>query len=190
MVFAAPSGSGKTTIVRHLLSHFEELAFSISATTREKREYERDGKDYYFLSGEEFKEKIEKDAFVEYVEVYEGRFYGTLKKEVDRLWAEEKCVMFDIDVIGAMQIKEKYGEQCLTVFVKPPSIESLIDRLKKRKTETEESLNTRRERFKDELEFESKFDMVLINDDLENAFNEAEQITREFIKSDLTDKQK
>jgi guanylate kinase len=181
MVFAAPSGSGKTTIVRHLLDKFEELAFSISATTRPIRDYEIDGHDYYFLSVEEFRKRIETGAFVEWVEVYEGRYYGTLVEEVERLWAKGKYVLFDIDVLGARQIKEKYGDQCLLVFVKPPSVEALIDRLEKRKTETEATLQIRKERFHKELGYEVYFDRVLINDQLHIALEEAEQLTREFL---------
>ena len=181
MVFAAPSGSGKTTIVRHLLNSFDELAFSISATTREKRDYEIDGKDYYFLTEKEFKKQIDDNAFVEWVEVYSGRYYGTLKKEVERLWENGKCVLFDIDVIGAMKIKEQFGDQCLAVFVRPPGIDALLDRLRKRNTETEETLNIRRKRFEKELEYESKFDISLINDDLTEAFQEAENIVKDII---------
>jgi guanylate kinase len=184
MVFAAPSGSGKTTIVRHLLEKYDELAFSISATTREKRAYEVDGRDYYFLSQDKFREKIKNNDFVEWVEVYEGRYYGTLRSEVERLWKEGKSVLFDIDVVGAMKIKEKYGDSCLAVFVKPPDIETLIERLRKRKTETEDTLKTRRERFEKELAFEDRFDRVLINDDLMLALEEAEHMVREFLRLD------
>lgn len=181
MVFAAPSGSGKTTIVRHLLDKFDKLAFSISATTRPIRDYEIDGHDYYFLSVEEFRKRIDDGAFVEWVEVYEDRYYGTLVEEVERLWAEGKFVLFDIDVVGARKIKEKYGDQCLLVFVKPPSVEALIDRLEKRKTESETTLQTRKERFQKELSYEGHFDRVLINDQLNVALEEAEQLTREFL---------
>lgn len=182
VVFAAPSGSGKTTIVRHLLDEYEQLAFSVSATTRPIRYYEEDGIDYYFLSNENFRCKIENKAFVEWVEVYEGRFYGTLKEEIERLWKEGKYVLFDIDVVGAMKIKEHYGEKCLAVFVKPPSIQTLIERLKKRKTESEASLNIRKERFKKELEFESRFDEVIINDELAIALERAEALTESFLE--------
>lgn len=185
MVFAAPSGSGKTTIVHHLLTHFEELAFSISATTRERRDYETDGEDYYFLSEPEFRARIDRGEFVEWVEVYPGRFYGTLKREIERLWAQRKCVLFDIDVVGAMQIKEKYGDHCLSVFVQPPSIDILIDRLRKRKTETEQTLKTRRDRFEEELNYASKFDRILINDKLDRALKEAERLTIDFLDMDM-----
>lgn len=182
MVFTAPSGSGKTTIVRHLLQKFDQLEFSISATTRSKRDHETDGKDYYFLTVEAFKEKIGQEAFVEWEEVYPGRFYGTLKSEVERIWKGGKFVLFDVDVLGAGSIKEMYGEKCLAVFVKPPSMETLIERLKARKTETQETLEIRKARFLKELEHESCFDVVLINDQLYDALAEAETLVRNFFK--------
>ena len=181
MVFAAPSGSGKTTIVRHLLETFDELAFSISATTREKRGYEVDGRDYYFLNEDEFKRRIKEDEFVEWEEVYEGRYYGTLRTEVERLWKEGKFILFDIDVKGAMDIKKQFGDKCLAVFVKPPSIEALIDRLEKRGTESAETLNTRIARFKEELEHEKYFDKTLINDNLLIALQKAEKLSCDFL---------
>ena len=187
MVFAAPSGSGKTTIVRHLLGVFDRLDFSVSATTREKRNYELDGEDYYFLSVDAFRHRIQQEEFVEWVEVYPGRYYGTLKVEVERMWRAGKCVLFDIDVVGAMQLKEKYGDRCLTVFVRPPSVDALIDRLRKRQTETEESLAIRRARFIEEFKYESKFDRVLINDQLEEALEEAERMTRAFLDLQVPD---
>lgn len=182
MVFTAPSGSGKTTIVRHLLEKFDQLEFSISATTRSKRDHETDGKDYYFLTVEAFKEKIDQEAFVEWEEVYPGRFYGTLKSEVERIWKEGKFVLFDVDVLGAGSIKKMYGEKCLAVFVKPPSMETLVERLKARRTETPETLEIRKARFLKELEHESYFDMVLINDQLANALADAETLVRNFFK--------
>jgi guanylate kinase len=180
MVFTAPSGSGKTTIVRHLLRRFDQLSFSVSATTRNKRDHETDGKDYYFLSVEEFQQKITEDQFVEWEEVYPGRYYGTLKSEVDRIWKEGKFVLFDVDVLGANSIKKIYGDKCLAVFVKPPSLDALITRLKSRNTETPETLEIRKARFIKELEHESNFDVVLINDQLERAFEEAEALARKF----------
>ncbi|HAQ37422.1 MAG TPA: guanylate kinase [Saprospirales bacterium] len=182
MVFTAPSGSGKTTIVRHLLEKFEQLEFSISATTRSKRDHETDGKDYYFLTVEAFKEKIDQEAFVEWEEVYPGRFYGTLKSEVERIWNEGKFVLFDVDVLGAGSIKKMYGEKCMAVFVKPPSIEILAERLKARKTETPETLEIRKARFLKELQHESNFDVVLINDQLVDALADAETLVRNFFK--------
>lgn len=178
VVFTAPSGAGKTTVVRHLLSTFDELDFSISATTRPKREKETDGKDYHFLSEKEFKQKIKNDEFVEYEEVYEDRYYGTLKSEVDRLVAMGKKVVFDIDVNGAQSIKARYDERCLVVFVKPPSFRALVERLTKRGTETPKSLKKRIMRIKKELLFEDTFDMVLLNDVLEDTLKEAEQIIK------------
>lgn len=180
MVFTAPSGSGKTTIVRHLLKRFDRLAFSVSATTRDKRDHETDGKDYYFLSVESFREKIARGLFVEWEEVYPGRYYGTLKSEVDRIWEEGKFVLFDVDVLGASNIKRIYGEKCLAVFVKPPSVEILINRLKARNTETPETLEIRKARFLKELQYEPNFDVILINDQLENALEEAEELVRNF----------
>jgi guanylate kinase len=183
LLFAAPSGAGKTTIVRHLLERFDELAFSVSATTRQKRPHEQDGKDYYFLSSLRFSELIAQDAFVEWEEVYEGLFYGTLHTEVNRLWQEGKHILFDIDVKGALNIKRQYPAEALSVFVKPPSMEALFKRLKKRDTETEESLRKRIARASDEMQFEPQFDTVLVNDDLELAFQQAEEIVTSFIYS-------
>lgn len=180
MVFTAPSGSGKTTIVKHLLSRFDQLSFSVSATTRNKRDYETDGKDYYFLTVEAFQQKIAEDQFVEWEEVYPGRYYGTLKSEVDRIWKEGKFVLFDVDVLGAGSIKRMYGEKCLAVFVKPPSLEALIARLKARNTETPETLEIRKARFLKELKHEPNFDVVLINDQLDKALEEAEALARKF----------
>jgi len=180
MVFTAPSGAGKTTIVRHLLATFEELDFSISATTREKRKKEKEGKDYYFISVEEFQAKIDKDEFVEWEEVYEDQFYGTLKSEVKRLRNLGKHVIFDIDVQGAISIKKVYGEEVHVVFIKPPSQEVLFNRLKNRKTESKKSLERRIKKAIKELEYEDKFDAVLLNDKLDAAFNDAEQIVIDF----------
>ncbi len=181
IIFTAPSGAGKTTIVRHLLKNFDELAFSVSATTRKKRKHETDKKDYYFLSKKEFKAKIKADEFLEYEEVYDDQFYGTLKSEIERLWKLNKHIIFDIDVKGAINIKKYYKDVALAVFVKPPSAEVLLSRLKKRKTETEKSLKKRITRAKIELTYEDKFDTVLLNDDLEIALADAEQIVSDFI---------
>ena len=181
VVFTAPSGAGKTTLVRHLLDHFGYLDFSVSATTRNKREHEKEGIDYFFLTEDEFRARIAEDAFVEWEEVYAGQFYGTLKCEVERIWNEEKAIVFDIDVNGACRLKEKYGEQCLTIFVKPPSIDTLVDRLKKRNTETEASLQKRIEKVKREISYENRFDAVIVNDLLEVAKKEAELLVENFI---------
>ncbi len=181
VVFTAPSGAGKTTLVRHLLDHFGYLDFSVSATTRNKREHEKEGVDYFFLTEDEFRARIAEDAFVEWEEVYTGQFYGTLKSEVERIWNEDKAIVFDIDVNGACRLKEKYGEQCLTIFVKPPSIDTLVDRLKKRNTETEASLQKRIEKVKREISYENRFDAVIVNDLLEVAKKEAELLVENFI---------
>lgn len=177
IVFTAPSGAGKTTIVRHLIKKYTDLfSFSVSATTREKRENEVDGKDYYFLTKDEFRQRVENEEFIEWEEVYEGRYYGTLKSEVDRIVELGKKIVFDIEVNGAQNIKKMYDDRCLVVFVKPPSFRELIERLTKRGTETPDSLATRIKRIKKELLFESSFDKVLLNDDLQVALADAESI--------------
>ena len=181
IIFTAPSGAGKTTIVKHLLKVREDLAFSISACTRSQRYGEVNGLDYYFLSVEEFKRKVSAGDFVEYEEVYENQFYGTLKAEIERLKSLGKNVIFDIDVKGALNIKKFYGEEALTVFVSPPSPEVLFERLKSRKTEDEESLRKRIARARIELGYENKFDVTLINNDLETALNDAEMIVNTFL---------
>ena len=182
IVFSAPSGSGKTTIVRHLLKHKElNLEFSISATSRERRGNEEDGKDYYFLSFEDFKKKIKNDEFLEWEEVYRDNFYGTLKSEVERIWAMGKHVIFDIDVSGGLRIKRKYPDQTLAVFVKPPSIDELKIRLKKRQTESYDKINMRIAKASAELATAPLFDAVLINDNLEKAFSESYILVSNFL---------
>jgi guanylate kinase len=182
IVFSAPSGSGKTTIVRHLLGiEILNLEFSISATSREKRGEEIDAKDYYFLSAKEFKNKIKNDEFLEWEEVYRDNFYGTLKTEVERIWALGKHVIFDIDVSGGLRIKRKFPEQTLAIFVKPPSIDELKIRLKKRKTESPGKINMRIAKASAELATAPLFDVVIENDNLEKALNEAETLVSEFI---------
>lgn len=181
LIFTAPSGAGKTTLVRHLLSEYDFLDFSVSATTRAKRAHEIDGKDYYFLSVEEFERRRDVGEFIEWEEVYEGQYYGTLKSEVDRIWQNGKHVVFDIDVKGATSIKSIYKDQCLSVFVRPPSLEILIERLKGRKTESPKSLAKRIERVKREMTYENTFDFVLVNDLLDVAKKEAEYLTENFI---------
>ncbi|WP_304140458.1 guanylate kinase [Mesoflavibacter zeaxanthinifaciens] len=183
IVFSAPSGSGKTTIVRHLLKDDNlNLAFSISATSREKRGTEEHGKDYYFLSLKDFKQHIKNDDFLEWEEVYRDNFYGTLKKEVERLWALGKNVIFDIDVSGGLRIKRKFPEQTLAVFVKPPSIDELKIRLKKRKTESEDKINMRIAKASAELATAPLFDVIIENDNLEKALTEAENLVGAFVK--------
>lgn len=181
IIFTAPSGAGKTTIVKHLLKVRDDLAFSISACTRSQRYGEINGLDYYFLSVEEFKRKVSVGDFVEYEEVYENQFYGTLKAEIERIKSLGKNVIFDIDVKGAVNIKKYYGDEALTVFVSPPSPEVLFERLKSRKTEDEESLRKRIARARIELCYENKFDVTLINNDLETALNDAEMIVNTFL---------
>lgn len=181
LLFAAPSGAGKTTIVRYLLGKFPNLSFSVSATTRNRRAYEQDGVDYYFISQEEFRRRMENKAFAEWEEVYAGQFYGTLHSEIQRLWAMGKDIIFDIDVYGAVRLKKKYPEQALTVFVKPPSRDALIERLRLRGTESEETFAKRIIKADEELAFENKFDMVLVNDVLEDALRRAENIAENFL---------
>lgn len=181
MIFTAPSGAGKTTIVGHLLKKYSQLAFSISATTRSPRKGEIHGKDYYFLSLEEWNERVEKGDFLEWEEVYPNQYYGTLKSEVERLWDLGKIVIFDVEVKGAANIKKHYGEQALAVFVKPPSIEVLLERLKGRKTETPENVKKRMDRAILELTYEDNFDAILLNDKLELALQNAENILKKHI---------
>jgi guanylate kinase len=185
IVFSAPSGSGKTTIVRHLLSKPElNLDFSISAASRPPREDEVDGKDYYFLSLEDFKKKIKNDEFLEWEEVYRDNFYGTLKTEIDRIWASGKNVIFDIDVVGGLDIKQIYPEQTLAVFVKPPSIEELKIRLKKRKTESEDKINMRVAKASIELATAPQFDFIIENNNLQKALDEAYNLVSDFVNAD------
>ena len=182
IVFSAPSGSGKTTIVRHLLEQTDlPLAFSISATTRAPRGVEKEGEDYYFLSPEAFKSKIEKGEFLEYEEVYPGLFYGTLASEVKRLWNENKAVLFDIDVMGGISIKKSFPDETLTVFVQPPSIETLKERLRSRNTDTEETLQIRLSKAQQELDQAQAFDEIVINDDLSTALTQTEELVRSFL---------
>jgi guanylate kinase len=181
IILTAPSGAGKTTIVQHLLNTMPELAFSISATTRERRPNEVEGKDYYYIGVAEFKKLIEEDAFAEWQQVYPDQFYGTLRREMDRIWSEGKHIVFDIDVKGAVNLKNAYPDQSLAIFVKPPSKEALFERLRRRKTENEESLRKRLAKAEEELTFENKFDHVLVNDVLEDALDEAQMVVRRFI---------
>jgi|TARA_R110000751_G_scaffold14621_3_gene47384 guanylate kinase len=182
IVFSAPSGSGKTTIVRHLLKQDHlNLAFSISATSREKRGTEEHAKDYYFLSAKDFKQHIKDDDFLEWEEVYRDNFYGTLKTEVERIWALGKNVIFDIDVSGGLRIKRKFPEQTIAIFVKPPSIDELKIRLKKRKTESDDKINMRISKASAELATAPLFDVIIENDNLEKALTEAEHLVSDFI---------
>jgi guanylate kinase len=183
IVVTAPSGAGKTTIVRHLLQTFDNLAFSVSATTRAKREGEIEGKDYYYINVEKFKALVAEGAFLEWEEVYHDLFYGTLKSEVERLWSSGKTVIFDIDVKGAINLKKLYPEQTLTIFVKPPSAEVLFERLKQRKSENAETLRLRMEKAAFELAFEKYFDIALVNDVKEKALDSAERIVKDWLTS-------
>jgi guanylate kinase len=186
IIFSAPSGSGKTTIVRHLLNTDHRLGFSISACTRTKRvgedSAEAHGKDYYFFSREEFKQKIDNDEFVEYEEVYPGQYYGTLRAEVERVWAMGKHVLFDVDVKGGLKLKKAFGDRALAIFVKVPSMEVLEQRLRERKTDSEDSIQSRLFKVKFEMGFEKDFDLTIVNDDLELALKKAERVVNDFIK--------
>ena len=184
IIFSAPSGSGKTTIVRHLLyKHSDQLAFSVSACTRAKRDHEINGKDYYFLTLADFREKIANQQFAEWEEVYAGNYYGTLKSEILRLWELGKTVVFDVDVKGGLKLKETYGADALAVFVKVSSEEEIKRRLAGRGTETLETLETRLAKVRYELSFEHEFDQVLVNDNLEEALERAEDLVQQFIHS-------
>jgi len=184
IIFSAPSGSGKTTIVRHLLNKYtQQLAFSVSACTRPRRDYEIDGKDYYFLTLQDFRQKIADQQFAEWEEVYAGNYYGTLKAEIQRLWDQGKHVLFDVDVKGGLKLKEAYGDAALAVFVKVTSDEEIKRRLSGRGTETEETLATRLAKVRYEQSFEHEFDVVLVNDELNETLAKAEELVQEFIQS-------
>lgn len=177
LIFSAPSGSGKTTLVHHLLEHNPTLGFSISASTRDKRgRKEEHGKDYYFLTPEEFKKKIDRDEFIEWEEVYPGNFYGTLKAEINRIWEQGKDVIFDVDVKGGINLKKFFGDKALAIFVKVPSMEALEERLRKRSTESAASLSQRLFKAKFEMEFQDKFDVVLVNEELDKSCREAQRL--------------
>jgi guanylate kinase len=181
IIFSAPSGAGKTTIVHHLLTKIPELEFSISATTREARGKEEHGEDYYFISKEEFLHRIAKKEFVEFEEVYTGTFYGTLRTEIERIWSKGKTVIFDLDVEGGLHLKRKYEDQALAIFVQPPSLEVLIERLTGRGTDSSEKLQERFIKAEKELNYAPKFDIILKNYDLQTACDEAEELVRSFI---------
>ncbi len=181
LIFSAPSGSGKTTLVHYLMKQFPELAFSVSATSRPPRPGEQDGKDYFFMTQDEFKQKIANHEFVEWEEVYENQFYGSLKSEVERLRNEGKTVVFDVDVKGGLNIKKQFGDEALAIFVKPPSLEILEKRLRARSTEDETSLKKRISRAGYEMEFEPQFDVVIVNDKLEEAQKQSVKLVRSFL---------
>ncbi|MBR4803690.1 MAG: guanylate kinase [Bacteroidales bacterium] len=181
IIFSAPSGSGKSTIIGHLLKRIPNMEFSISATSRKPRPGEENGREYYFLSHDEFKQKVAEDKFVEWVEVYQGTCYGTLKSEIERIWKKGNVVIFDVDVLGGVSLKKIFGDKALSVFIQPPSIEVLEQRLRHRNTETEESLKKRIERAQMELQYSNQLDVVVVNDDLETAINETETIVNNFL---------
>lgn len=183
IIFSAPSGSGKTTLVKHCLQHFPELEFSISCTTRNPRGTEKDGVDYHFISPEKFRQKIWEEAFVEFEEVYEDKYYGTLKSEVERIWNDGKTVIFDVDVKGGIALKKYFGEQALSIFIMPPSIQELERRLIARATDDAETIQTRVEKAEQEMTFQNEFDKILVNTDLETAKAEIEKLVSEFLNS-------
>lgn len=182
IIFSAPSGAGKTTIVHHLLKTFDELEFSISACSRDPREGEKDGIDYHFIGLQNFKTYIDENKFVEWEEVYTNHYYGTLKEEIMRIWDKGHSVVFDVDVIGGLNLKKFFGEDALAVFVEPPSIDILEERLRSRATETEEKIKQRMAKAKRELAKAHDFDHILVNNKLEDAFKGAEQLVANFLK--------
>ncbi|UOQ53375.1 guanylate kinase [Hymenobacter cellulosivorans] len=185
IAFSAPSGAGKTTIVHRLMEQIPELSFSISACTRDKRgRTEANGKDYYFISVQEFQEKIRHDEFVEWEEVYEGAFYGTLKSEIERIWESGKHAILDVDVKGGLSIKEFYKDRALAIFVKPPSLEVLEQRLRTRATDSASSISARLYKANFELTFEDRFDVTVVNDDLDHATEQAAKLVHDFITAE------
>lgn len=183
LIFSAPSGAGKTTMVRHLLQKEElRLRFSISATTREAREHEENGNDYYFMSVKEFLKNADEGNFLEWEEVYQGQYYGTLRKEIERIWSDGNHAIFDVDVVGGLELKETFGDQALAVFISPPNISTLEERLRSRGTESDSKINTRLQKAKFEMSFADRFDLVIHNEVLEHALQEAERKVKEFIE--------
>lgn len=182
IIFSAPSGAGKSTIVNYLLSKDIGLEFSVSATSRPPRGNEVHGREYYFFSTEEFREKIEAGEFLEWEEVYEGCYYGTLKSEIDRIWAKGHTVVFDVDVVGGMNVKKIFGDQALSLFVKAPSVEVLRQRLIGRGTDTMEKIAQRVAKAEYEMTFENKFDVIIVNNQLDQALRQAERVVREFLQ--------
>ncbi|MFD2919916.1 guanylate kinase [Terrimonas rubra] len=183
IIITAPSGAGKTSITRYLLAKFPQLSFSISAATRQPRSNEVDGKDYYFISLQEFRDKIKNNDFVEWEMVYEGKYYGTLKSEIQRLWNDNLCPLLDIDVKGAIHVQQQYPDNTLSLFIEPPSVDELRRRLLSRGTETEETLNDRVNKASYELSFKHHFNKIIVNDNLERACAEAEEIIRTFLEN-------
>jgi len=183
IVISAPSGAGKTSIVHYLLKNMSELSFSVSACSRDKRENETNGVDYHFLGVEGFKKKIKVDAFLEWEEVYSNQYYGTLKSEVERIWKEDKTVIFDIDVVGGLNIKKQYPKECLSIFIMPPSIDVLRERLSGRSSESEEKIEIRLNKASEEISRNQEFDTVILNDDFEIACKETLEVISNFINS-------
>ena len=181
IIFSAPSGSGKSTIINYLLDKGYPLEFSISATTRNPRGAEQNGVEYYFLSVEDFKAKIAADEFVEYEEVYNDRFYGTLKSELERIWAKGKTIVFDVDVVGGVRLKEIFGDKAQSIFIKLPSLEILEKRLRDRQTDSEEEIQKRIAKANQELKYAEKFDIQIVNDNLQDAYAEAERVLQRFL---------
>ena len=181
IIITAPSGAGKTSVTKYLLAKMPELAFSVSITTRKPRIDETDGLDYYFASEEEFHQKIREDAFIEWEMVYEGKYYGTLKTELQRIWSQEKIPLLDIDVKGAIRVHEQFDQNCLTIFIEPPSVEELQKRLMARGTESLESIQTRLDKAKYELSFRHSFNKIIVNDVLQEACEKTEGVVRDFL---------
>ena len=184
IIITAPSGAGKTSITKHLLKTFpDQLAFSISAATRQKRDYEKDGVDYYFMTVDDFKEKIKNNSFVEFEMVYEGKYYDTLKSEIHRIWKEGKVPLLDVDVKGAMHVQQQHPENSLSLFIEAPSVSELKKRLESRGTESPESIATRVNKATYELSFKNQFDKIIVNDNFERACREAENHIKKFLAS-------
>lgn len=182
VIFSAPSGSGKTTIVRELLKHFPQFEFSISATSRQPRGQEQNGIDYYFMTNEEFRQRVERDEFVEWEEVYAGTCYGTLKSEMERIWSKGNIIIFDVDVMGGINLKKLFGEDACSMFIMPPSVEELERRLRGRGTDSEETIQKRIAKAEFELSKSPEFDYTVVNDDLQVAIDEAKAIINNFLK--------
>ena len=182
IIFSAPSGSGKTTLVKHCLDHFPQLEFSISCTTRQARGEEKNGLDYHFITPEEFQQKIEVEAFVEFEEVYTDKYYGTLKAEVDRIWASGKVVIFDVDVQGGISLKNYFGDKALSIFIMPPSVAALELRLIARGTDDLETIHTRVAKATEEISFKNEFDQIVVNDILEQAKKEIDHLLNHFLE--------
>ena len=183
IVISAPSGAGKTSIVHYLLKNITELAFSVSACSREKRENEIHGEDYYFLGVESFKNKISENAFLEWEQVYKNQYYGTLKSEVERIWSAGKTVIFDVDVVGGLNIKKQYPAECLAIFIMPPSLEVLQERLVARASESAESLQKRLDKAEEEIAKDQEFESIILNDDFDIACKKTMEVIHDFIKS-------